>query len=733
MVSIEPTYAISDPEGFNLYSLIDNMEDKRKHIVVCGDLLDSTIATNNINIIELIRRLKSYNLYNIHEVIKPNSNITLTLGNRDLNKIKCRYLCELNTIAFKQSTSVFARIFDDNLPDLIMKFNDGNIDLTPKNCERLSNACTTTQLTPWTHTMKNWWTFWNKDTTRNFQEFNYNYCDIAYNHTVERSDNMITNIEIGGPFHKRFVDIFGQDGDKGTMNAQYLLDTIPYELFGADYLSDSTRSPKKYTKNYKAFIVLAVFKSMMVNVQPKFIDNMFTDFGKFNKRDNINTSLFKGWLCKMYTKSVMCLVSVVDTNVFLFSHAGMPVEDNIIELLDTYRTELTRKGELKDITKVSKVSPTDYAKITTAKDFANAVRMKSRRSDILSGGSSAVTTEPASSKKIVMLVANYNKYFKENLIDPIVVNNLGSENYIPSDIMIQLLAFTSGYSLETLKYSSAAGPVNVTSDWKYPERTKHHNIAGMKVHQIHGHSPQGFGSDITPLYNDSNNFYGSIINLDNSDTFMSNNHRLYAAEFNNRLFNYLKIFPKNGAEESYYTVNTSLYIDYSKFDKTDKINVAQMNDDEYREFMNSTINIDAEYRNRNKSSYFDITLGRYKSAYPDSFAPGPLRLTFSSKTHLSANYVALYEMLKQSQYKYKFSGFVVKNDDTALVIANNEKILLMDVNDKDNSITLRIVKVDDAQQIMSGGYSRTHRRYVSTIRKSRKQNKNKNHKRSFRR
>jgi len=673
-----PKYAISDPEGFNLYSLLNPLCDKTAPIVVCGDLLDSTMVTPpNQTPNPILSKLKSFNLFNIHEVIKPNSNVILTLGNRDLNKIKCRYLCKLDETVFNARK------------DLVYQFNNGTIDLSVKNCNLLTQGCAN-EVMPWTHKMKNWYTFWNPgnpNPIRNFQEFDNNYCKDAI-------------------FHKRFVDIFGADGAKGTMSADKLLETIPYELFGEYY----STNPTIFTNNYKAFIVLAVFKSMMINEKPKF-DAKFNNSGVFVKNPStttINTSLFKGWLCEMYEKSVMCLASVVKDNIFLFSHAGMPIERNIISGLEAYSSTLNDEAIiLKDINKRRKPFNAKEPKL------------------LLSGGAHDLEN---SQKLIDDIVEKYNKYFKDILVDPIVKNEYAgsTDKGEPTDIMIQLLAYTSGYSNETKKYSSASGPVNL-SNWKTSE--DHYKIPDKKVHQIHGHSPQGFGCDITPLIDDYDNFYGSIVNLDNSNTFMSNNRRKYGDDsINKQSYNYLKI-----DDDGEYEIDTSLRIDV--------LNVTNNNNIELTENLDKT-NIDID------------------SKYTDS-SGWTLQITFKSRDHFDKKYIQYYKNIAAYINEFflvnnppkdflTFSGFLIDNtqnhEDTPTESKITESVVLMRPNGF-KSLNVKILNENDLSKRLevttSGGYSRRNRRitnliqrnrnskrgYLTTIRKSRNQQKqNKNRK-----
>lgn len=252
----------------------------------------------------------------------------------------------------------------------------------------------------------------------------------------------------------------------------------------------------------------------------------------------------------------------------------------------------------------------------------------------------------------------------------------------PTDIMIQLLAYTSGHSNDTKRYSSASGPVNL-GDWK--TTNKHYSIDGIKIHQIHGHSPQGFGCDITPLFDEYDNFYGSIVNLDNSNIFMSNNRRLYGKDINNNSYNYLEI---DAVGE--YTIDTSLFIDKSGFKSPNELNYGDK------------INLS-----------------------------NPLQITFSSNVHLSTTYKNLYNKLKTAKYVYKFSGFVSGVDDHIVIMKPIEFNISVKIDTQENCIKYIVTTTS------SGGASRKNRRntnhtqhnrnskrgYLTTTSKSRNQQK----------
>lgn len=94
-----PVKLISDPEGFSIFdssnTQITDSSNETKYpdtkILVLGDLLDSTGTLKN----DESKKDKAYNIRNLMLVVKNQEKIKVLLGNRDLNKIKCRPLIEV--------------------------------------------------------------------------------------------------------------------------------------------------------------------------------------------------------------------------------------------------------------------------------------------------------------------------------------------------------------------------------------------------------------------------------------------------------------------------------------------------------------------------------------------------------------------------------------------------------------------------------------------------------------
>ena len=263
-------FTISDPEGYDITTLLDTSTDE---YIICGDLFDSTSTKKGIPSDAIHSNLKSNNLKNIRTIL--NNNIKLIFGNRDLNKLKCRYLNELG---------------DSN--ELVVKFNNGNIDLSINSYQDLKKILSKE---PWKiDSMNEWYTFWAKD-------------------VGSKKDWTSKTDYTNQPFFARFIEIFGGDNVKGTMSADNLLYTIPYEI--GIYSTD---------EDYNAFIVLAIFKSMLLSEYIKTDESI---------KGMTNSSAVKGWLYNLFTssKNKSCSISKNANKVFLYSHGGITKS-----LLDLY-------------------------------------------------------------------------------------------------------------------------------------------------------------------------------------------------------------------------------------------------------------------------------------------------------------------------------------------------------------------------------------------------------------
>jgi hypothetical protein len=293
--------AISDPEGYDIFEQAKgakfNLSDKtsKQQLYICGDLIDSTASFGDHigikdNIVTDINRVraKSCNLHNI-ALCMVHERIHLIFGNRDLNKLKCKFLCKLA-----------------GKGEFIDKFNNGNIDLKidskdtnhpfESDYTKLKNQISEKKLNdkPWEiHRMKQWYPFWNLEKLTDDTKLKFWKKDDNY------SDNF---------FLDRFNEIFGADPTVGTIGAQNLLYTIPYEInnnnlpIGIELTTGD---------DFRAFIVLAVFRSMCLKAPKVKFNNIFSIvFEKPSLIKKTNTSHYKGWLYNLYNKG--SVVKVID-------------------------------------------------------------------------------------------------------------------------------------------------------------------------------------------------------------------------------------------------------------------------------------------------------------------------------------------------------------------------------------------------------------------------------------
>jgi len=477
------TFAISDLEGFypdQVLPMYNSIKyDKLNEIIVCGDIIDSTIkSTPTPSILEL----KSNNLKTIYDIV-VNSNICLTFGNRDLNKIKVGPLTEL--CYYGQ---------DENSRKLINSFNSG--DLENLNITTFYNIFNIKEKR-WCQNMSNWYPFWGEKIIDNIDYWKNN-------------NEPIKIVKEGKPepylfFEKRFHKIFGTDTTVGTMNANNLLKTIPIEL---GLYAESF-------PEYNAFIVLAVFKSMLQKVK-------FNDDGKLYEilynpisYPNINQSIFKGLLYSLFTddKNKMIIKRTDYANTYLFSHGGVSsdiIERNTLQELDDILNDINT-FELRDkITDVNKLRG-GYYKNTTIDIDQQIEKFNTRMKEIIMkifDEDYKILNKPTSNMLLLLIAItpfDCKTFYSKTLSKPDVIlkcKNLGILNTNSSLI------------------STMAGIKELRSQNKI-------FYYGNRLFNIFGHSPNGFGPTVDLFENDIHKTY--LVNLDTSNTFLStsSNQSLY--------------------------------------------------------------------------------------------------------------------------------------------------------------------------------------------------------------
>jgi hypothetical protein len=202
-------------------------------IIICGKVTDSTTSQPEHSKTYMNR---SKNLSNLIE-INNNENISLVVGNRDLNKIKLLLLGKLNNQ------------YGDKM---IAKFNDGSIDITYESYLQLLNKTKSAQKggkftfvkdspeikSDWKEDVKDWPIFWeNVDYTK-------------WEDLPTRDDD--TFKDTTGFFFNRYYDVF-----VASMGSPYMLFTIPNEL------SIDINIGQMEMYDYYAFIVFVIYNSLL--------------------------------------------------------------------------------------------------------------------------------------------------------------------------------------------------------------------------------------------------------------------------------------------------------------------------------------------------------------------------------------------------------------------------------------------------------------------------------------
>ena len=489
------TYSISDLEGFYPTQILPMYEEIKRNqnteeLIICGDIMDSTVRTK---IDPNILKLKSNNIKTIYDIV-INPNIFLTFGNRDLNKIKVGPLTELCYTGDKKDVKKDSR-------KLVDDFNSGNL-------EKLDFS-TYLNFVPiykdWCQNMSNWYPFWS-DVKKNLAYWKDDILEpkgILKDGKIERSY---------GFFERRFYKIFGSDPAVGTMGADNLLLTIPMEL---GLYNES--SP-----DYNAFIVLAVFKSMLQKVSFNDHDSKLhnvlyptvsADASVATPESSpvISQSIFKGLLYTLFTdeKNNMIITRTDSTNTYLFSHGGVNSE-----IIERYTLE-----EL-DLILNNPKSAEFREKITDAKQIGGYYK------------NTSVDNDKVFNESII----NFNSKMKE------VLNRIFDEDYKvlkkPSpNILFVLLATSSStcesiyskmFSKEEAKVScKELGILNSSfrstmagiRELRDKNKIFYHRTNGARLFNIFGHNPNGFGPTVDLFENGTNKTY--LINLDNSNTFLS--------------------------------------------------------------------------------------------------------------------------------------------------------------------------------------------------------------------
>jgi hypothetical protein len=471
-------YAISDLEGFHPSELISDTITLKDEVIICGDVLDSTMLSKD----HLTN--KSKNLRTIFDIVtKPN--FKLTFGNRDLNKIKVLPLSILKTK-------------DNSSNDLVNNFNNGLLDL---NLKTYNDLYTFESNLEWVHKMSNWYPFWGGINDNNIEYWKNDIEPVQYKF-----------------FERRFHKIFGADTSIGTMSAGNLLETIPREL-------------KLYDQNnndFNAFLVLAVFRAMLLKVNSK---NKDLEYFFEGRNISLKQSMFSGLLYRMYLdqknnmiikkcdcdtlKKCNCISGKCecpdDKNMYLFSHGGVSnniISDNTLDKIDQ---------ELKNENNESLKS-----KLTNARNIFNKI----------GGYYKTESKSKLESKNIENKINSFNEKIKNTI--KAIFDEDHTKQLVPSDNMLLLLIASASFDCNSYikkingdqSICSKLDILNTSSDLtstmagiKRLRQQKSMFYKQGNLYNIFGHNPNGFFSTIDLFENGNSKTY--LINLDTSNTFLS--------------------------------------------------------------------------------------------------------------------------------------------------------------------------------------------------------------------
>lgn len=522
-------YAISDLEGFHPSELLPEYDGydniiKDHEVIICGDVLDSTMISEKDHL-----EKKIFNLRTIHQILfQPN--LRLTFGNRDLNKLKVGPLTILKT---KDNSS---NILVDN-------FNNGLLNLDLATYNKFENL-------DWVHKMSNWYPFWGGINKEN----------IGY----WKDDNEPK--ETLGFFEKRFIKIFGPDTSKGTMSAGNLLKTIPKEL----------RLYNESNNDYNAFIVLAVFKSMLLKpINPK--EAIRKEFSTYTSPPTQNQ--FRGFLYKMFTdpKNNMIIHKCVCGNFFSKNHCEC--KDGTCKLCEDKENLylFSHGGVTSEI-----IQENTLEKISQIFENESSLKLKEKLTDanqVLTGGYYH-SMNPNRNLINVEDIINKIKLFNETM--KTVIQKVLDEDYIkqktPSNNMLLLLIASATFDCSSFETKIKAtkeslckdiGILNkksdITSTMAGIKRLREKNVffKNGTIYNIFGHNPNGFFPTIDLFENKSRTKKDDIINktylinLDTSNTFLTTSANKLKNEkvvIKDRKKSYLKIDGNN------VSVNSNIYI-----------------------------------------------------------------------------------------------------------------------------------------------------------------------------
>lgn len=547
---------ISDPEGYDLYQLFndsinkDNNESQKIPKIVLGDLLDSTLIGT---LTEDIIPYKSFNIRNLASVL-IDENLYSIMGNRDLNKIKCFKLLKL-----KSKDGKIVNINDLNSNNETSSNTLFNIANTLSN--NLKNNDEYEWFVPSLSEGNKWAPIWNIENKKyKSEEWEIGRGSVNFEH---KEENEKKQTKEKTPCYNRFNAIFGKDPEVGTMSAQNLLETIPYELKELKLISDTEYTEIKGNQEIKASLVLVVFHIMLLD------DDTNSNLNNFEftlLKYNTNISL-KGLLRKFYlsNKTYVSYAEDKNNNLYLLSHGG--ISNNFLE-------------------NSSRLGGNFY--YFTIDESDNLIVAKLDDGPKLSGGFTIKTSNYYNVDDIMRYVNNFNLFLKNQLEGIFKIDS--SETLKPNSYELTILAYTANikYNIGNNKYDSASLTPIITG---FEKLRKLSVITDKKIFNIFGHKPDSFGSVIDIIYNNKGELKGYNINCDISNTLLGNPS---ICDINNKNYSYLEFnLEKNDEPEIYSKININLkekvfydainiksnkFLDFKKLESDPNFNLLSFNE-----------------------------------------------------------------------------------------------------------------------------------------------------------
>jgi hypothetical protein len=444
--------AISDYEGQELPLASDD-----EHYIICGDILDSTGSVNTkfdgaygkSGYYE-----KFYNIRNILKIVNNPEKYTLIYGNRDINKFKCAPLTLL-----KNNTNDGNEFINKFIDD----FNNGNIEI--QNLSDTYNKRINIDI-EWQAETKNWLPFWNNNKDIKLTDYLINN-STEINKSTEKNNIQYWNSEDKNKnnfFLTRFNKIFGVDGKDGTMSAQNLLYTIPYEIDKQFILNNNNNK----NEDFLAFITLYIFRLMSINNNNN------------NKLNNeLNKDNLKGLLHKFYNIPNAIFVGYIDykDKLMLFTHGGI--------------TSNMMKDFSLEIEKLDNYIETNKDKLTN--------------NSIQNGGNNNMYF----STYIKITIDQIQKYYN-NLLKTII----NQSSLIPTKEMLLLMSLSAPFKPPELELNFInLSPINPGIDNILQNKFYCHD---KKLIQVFGHVPKGYSTGLYKFIEKNKEL--NIINLDISQS-----------------------------------------------------------------------------------------------------------------------------------------------------------------------------------------------------------------------